>query len=142
MNSKNQERGHLSVADAQAEVLRHADRRTVETVTLERALGRVLVEDIRSNRDQPPYDVSAMDGFAVRAAAIEPLGIAFRQRRRIQQHDRHQVCGRMLGEDRPAEAALDQQRHAADVVDVQATEVTEASQRGRDTPVEADFTRR
>ena len=70
MNSKNQERGHLSVADAQAEVLRHADRRTVETVTLERALGRVLVEDIRSNRDQPPYDVSAMDGFAVRAADL------------------------------------------------------------------------
>jgi molybdopterin molybdotransferase len=70
VNSKNQERGHLSVADAQAEVLRHADRRTVETVTLERALGRVLVEDIRSNRDQPPYDVSAMDGFAVRSADL------------------------------------------------------------------------
>ena len=70
MNSKNQERGHLSVADAQAEVLRHADRRTVETVTLERALGRVLVEDIRSNRDQPPYDVSAMDGFAARSADL------------------------------------------------------------------------
>ena len=70
MNSNNQQRGHLSVADAQAEVLRHADRRTVETVTLERALGRVLVEDIRSNRDQPPYDVSAMDGFAVRAADL------------------------------------------------------------------------
>ena len=68
MNSKNPQRGHLSVADAQAEVLRHADRRTVETVTLDKALGRVLVEDIRSNRDQPPYDVSAMDGFAVRSA--------------------------------------------------------------------------
>lgn len=70
MNNKNQQRGHLSVADAQAEVLRHADRRTVETVTLERALGRVLVEDIRANRDQPPYNVSAMDGFAVRAVDL------------------------------------------------------------------------
>ena len=78
MNSKNRERGHLSVADAQAEVLRHADHRTVETVTLERALGRVLVEDIRSNRDQPPYDVSGMDGFAVRSVdlAAAPVGLA------------------------------------------------------------------
>lgn len=76
MNSKNQERGHLSVADAQAEVLRHADRRTVETVALERALGRVLVEDIRANRDQPPYDVSAMDGFAVRTADLSPVPAA------------------------------------------------------------------
>lgn len=64
------ESGHLSVADAQAAVLRYADRRTVEAVTLDRALGRVLVEDIRANRDQPPCDVSAMDGFAVRSADV------------------------------------------------------------------------
>lgn len=64
------ESGHLSVADAQATVLRYADRRTVETVTLDRALGRVLVEDIRANRDQPPCDVSAMDGYAVRSADL------------------------------------------------------------------------
>ena len=70
MTSTNQQHGHLSVAEAQAEVLRHADRRTVETVTLERALGRVLVEDVRANRNQPPYDVSAMDGFAVRSADL------------------------------------------------------------------------
>lgn len=70
MNKSGQESGHLSVADAQAAVLRYADRRTVETVKLEHALGRVLVEDIRANRDQPPYDVSAMDGFAMRSADL------------------------------------------------------------------------
>ena len=65
-----QKNSPLSVADAQATVLRYADRRTLETVTLERALGRVLVEDIYANRDQPPCDVSAMDGFALRSGDL------------------------------------------------------------------------
>jgi molybdopterin molybdotransferase len=30
----------------------------------------VLAEDVRANRDQPPYDVSAMDGFALRSADV------------------------------------------------------------------------
>jgi molybdopterin molybdotransferase len=30
----------------------------------------VLAEDIRANRDQPPYAVSAMDGFALRSADV------------------------------------------------------------------------
>lgn len=41
-----------------------------ETVRLEQSLGRVLAEDIRANRDIPPCAVSAMDGFALRAADI------------------------------------------------------------------------
>jgi putative molybdopterin biosynthesis protein len=40
----------------------------VEDVPLERALGRVLAEDIRSEVDVPGFDRSNMDGFAVRAA--------------------------------------------------------------------------
>ena len=42
----------------------------VETVGLMSSLGRVLAEDIRANRDLPPYNASAMDGFALRAADI------------------------------------------------------------------------
>ncbi len=42
----------------------------VETVGIERALGRVLAQDVRANRDLPPFAVSAMDGFALRAADI------------------------------------------------------------------------
>ncbi|MCL2876930.1 MAG: molybdopterin molybdotransferase MoeA, partial [Betaproteobacteria bacterium] len=34
------------------------------------ALGRTLAEEVRANRDLPPYDVSAMDGYAVRAADL------------------------------------------------------------------------
>lgn len=41
----------------------------------ERALGRVLAEEVRANRDQPPYDVSAMDGFAVRGADLSTGGV-------------------------------------------------------------------
>jgi len=40
----------------------------VEEISLERALGRVLAEDIRSEVDVPGFDRSNMDGFAVRAA--------------------------------------------------------------------------
>ncbi len=39
-----------------------------ETVELSAALGRVLTAEVRSPRQLPPWDNSAMDGYAVRAA--------------------------------------------------------------------------
>ena len=39
----------------------------VETIPLDDALGRVLARDVLSPIDSPPFDKSAMDGFAVRA---------------------------------------------------------------------------
>ena len=42
--------------------------RPAESVALERALGRVLAEDVRAEVDVPCFDRSNMDGFAVRAA--------------------------------------------------------------------------
>lgn len=63
---------NLSVMDAQACVLQHVAmcKMQVEVVKIERSLGRVLAEEIFANRDQPPYDVSAMDGFALRSADL------------------------------------------------------------------------
>ena len=61
---------NLSVKAAQAIILQHVKALAVETVGLEAALGRVLAELIRANRDQPPSDVSAMDGFALRRADL------------------------------------------------------------------------
>ncbi|GAB1235244.1 gephyrin-like molybdotransferase Glp [Ferrigenium sp. UT5] len=58
---------HLHVNEAQRVILESITQSGVETVKLEQSLGRVLAEDIRANRDLPPYDVSAMDGFAVRS---------------------------------------------------------------------------
>lgn len=61
---------YLSVTNAQKCILEHVNKLDIETVRLEQSLGRVLAEDVRANRDQPPYDVSAMDGYAVRSADL------------------------------------------------------------------------
>jgi molybdopterin molybdotransferase len=45
----------------------------VETVPLAETLGRVLAEDVAAKLSQPPVAVSAMDGYAVRAADIVSL---------------------------------------------------------------------
>jgi len=45
-----------------------------ESVPLEDALGRVLVEEIVADRDFPPTDRSAMDGFAVRSVDLPSAG--------------------------------------------------------------------
>ncbi len=47
-----------------------------ETVPLYESCGRVLAEDIASDIDMPPFDKSAMDGYACRAEDLdEPLEI-------------------------------------------------------------------
>ena len=61
---------HLSVTNAQFCILESVKTLGAEPVRLKQSLGRVLAEDVRANRDLPPYDVSAMDGFAVRSADL------------------------------------------------------------------------
>jgi molybdopterin molybdotransferase len=61
---------YLSVTNAQACILESVKLLAAESVGLEQSLGRVLAEDVRANRDLPPYDVSAMDGYAVRSADL------------------------------------------------------------------------
>lgn len=45
-----------------------------EEVDLSRARGRVLAETVHADRDFPPTDCSAMDGFAVRSADLADSG--------------------------------------------------------------------
>jgi molybdopterin molybdotransferase len=45
-----------------------------ETVTLREAAGRVLAEDIVAPVNVPPFDNSAVDGYAVRAANLDAKG--------------------------------------------------------------------
>jgi molybdopterin molybdotransferase len=59
-----------TVNEAQEIILRSISRLGVEDVPLMKALGRVLAEDVFSNRNHPPYDISAMDGYAVRFADV------------------------------------------------------------------------
>ena len=61
---------YLSVAAAQQCVLEAVAISGAEQVKLEQSLGRVLAEEVRANRDQPPYDISAMDGYALRSADL------------------------------------------------------------------------
>ena len=60
----------LSVADALALVLADAVALPAEATALVDACGRVLAGDLVALRTQPPADVSAMDGYAVRAADV------------------------------------------------------------------------
>jgi len=58
----------LSVDDARARMLAEIAPLPAEDVPLAQSLGRVLADDVRAGRDQPPFAASAMDGWAVRAA--------------------------------------------------------------------------
>jgi molybdopterin molybdotransferase len=57
----------MPVADALSAVLDGASGLGEELVALEEAAGRVLARDLKAMRTQPPADMSAMDGYAVRA---------------------------------------------------------------------------
>ncbi|MDA0663157.1 MAG: molybdopterin molybdotransferase MoeA [Proteobacteria bacterium] len=61
----------LAVAEARQRILSAFTPLPPEQVSLSDALGRVLAEDVASRRTQPPMAVSAMDGYAVRAADTE-----------------------------------------------------------------------
>jgi molybdopterin molybdotransferase len=64
----------LAVDRAIEIVLGEARPLGAETVPLNEALGRVLGDPVRSADDVPPFDNSAMDGFAVRAADTAGAG--------------------------------------------------------------------
>jgi molybdopterin molybdotransferase len=60
----------ISADEALAIVLDAVAALGIERVALPDALGRVLAEEIRSPRDIPGFDNSAMDGYAVRAVDV------------------------------------------------------------------------
>ncbi|HHJ12195.1 MAG TPA: molybdopterin molybdenumtransferase MoeA, partial [Chromatiales bacterium] len=60
----------LPVEEALRRILDGAAPLPAEDVPLTEAAGRVLAEDLKATRDQPPFDASSMDGYAVRAADV------------------------------------------------------------------------
>lgn len=58
----------ISVDDAAAAIVAAFRPLPAEVVSLASALGRVLASDVAARRTQPPADVSAMDGYAIRVA--------------------------------------------------------------------------
>jgi len=65
----------LAVEEALAKVLDKAKPQVDETVALHDANGRVLSQPVVARRTQPPFDASAMDGYAVRAADLAELPV-------------------------------------------------------------------
>ena len=60
----------LPVDDALQRLLQGAQALPGESVAIADAAGRVLAADVHALRTQPPFDASAMDGYAVRAEDI------------------------------------------------------------------------
>jgi molybdopterin molybdotransferase len=57
----------ISVEEALSRLLAPLEKLPLEQISIVDALGRVLAEDVAARRTQPPFAVSAMDGYAVRA---------------------------------------------------------------------------
>src|SRR5690348_4591972 len=60
----------ILVEAALAQLLEPLRPLPAEQVALPEALGRTLAEDVAARRTQPPVAVSAMDGYALRAADV------------------------------------------------------------------------
>jgi molybdopterin molybdotransferase len=70
----------ISVAEALAILRRTCAPIAEETVPVREAAGRVLARELRSDVDWPPFDTSAMDGYAVRIADASAPGAVLVER--------------------------------------------------------------
>ncbi len=66
----------IPLEDARTHVLDRCVALATETIAIDDALGLVLVEPVRSTGPIPPFDNTAMDGFALRAADVETAPVA------------------------------------------------------------------
>ncbi len=60
----------LPVEDAKEQILAGVKLSSSETIELDHAAGRVLASDLTAKRNQPPFDASSMDGYAVKALDV------------------------------------------------------------------------
>ncbi|HLA01180.1 MAG TPA: gephyrin-like molybdotransferase Glp [Aestuariivirga sp.] len=60
----------LPVEEARARILSNVKPLAPENIPLAQALGRVLAKALSAKRDQPPFNASAMDGYAVRSEDV------------------------------------------------------------------------
>lgn len=68
----------LPVAEALARILDGAAPLPAENIPLADASQRILAADVAANLTQPPFDASAMDGYAVRADDLANPSVALR----------------------------------------------------------------
>jgi molybdopterin molybdotransferase len=63
----------LSVAEALSRIVETVEPTAVEEIAIAAAHGRVLATGLTARLTQPPFDASAMDGYAVRSADLKRL---------------------------------------------------------------------
>src|SRR6202162_1603473 len=68
----------ISVEEALARLLAPLGALPAEQVSIAEGMGRVLAEDLAARRTQPPFAVSAMDGYAVRADDLARIPVSLR----------------------------------------------------------------
>ena len=68
----------ISVEEALSRLLTPLEKLPLEQVSIVDGLGRVLAEDVAARRTQPPFAVSAMDGYAVRAEDLAAVPVELR----------------------------------------------------------------
>ena len=73
----------IQVAEAVARITAAFSPLPAETVPLAAAHGRVLAEDVTARITQPPFAVSAMDGYAARADDIARVPVSLREVGRV-----------------------------------------------------------
>ncbi len=61
----------LTVTEARSLILQHARSFGVEAILLSESYDRVLAEDVCADRDYPPFNRSAMDGYALKYNDID-----------------------------------------------------------------------
>ena len=68
----------ISVEEALSRLLAPLEKLPLEQISIVDAVGRVLAEDLAARRTQPPFAVSAMDGYAVRAEDLAAVPVELR----------------------------------------------------------------
>ena len=68
----------ISVEEALSRLLAPLEKLPPEQVSISEGIGRVLAEDVAARRTQPPFAVSAMDGYAVRADDVKSVPVELR----------------------------------------------------------------
>src|SRR5580700_4817410 len=68
----------ISVEEARARLLAPLEALPPEQISIAEGVGRVLAEELSARRTQPPFAVSAMDGYAVRAEDVAQVPTTLR----------------------------------------------------------------
>jgi molybdopterin molybdotransferase len=68
----------ISVEEALSRLLTPLEKLPLEQISIADAIGRVLAEDLGARRTQPPFAVSAMDGYALRAEDVAAVPVELR----------------------------------------------------------------